>query len=75
MPREEFIRVCGHLFEHSPWVAQKTVDRRPFLDRGDTHRKLFSAIGESPGRVRIEFLRTHPGLAGKEAQEGNMTRD
>lgn len=75
LPKDEFVRVCGHLFEHSPWVAQKAADKRPFADRGDMHRKLFSMIEESPEKVQIDFLRAHPELAGKEAQQGSLTRD
>jgi 2-oxo-4-hydroxy-4-carboxy-5-ureidoimidazoline decarboxylase len=71
--REAFVAVLGHLFEHSPWVADETYDRRPF----GTADKLYAALcatmrGAAPAR-QLALVRAHPDLAGRLAQAGKLT--
>ena len=40
MPRDEFVRCLGDVFEHSPWVAERTFDKRPFADIGGLHAEI-----------------------------------
>jgi 2-oxo-4-hydroxy-4-carboxy-5-ureidoimidazoline decarboxylase len=35
-----FVSALGHLFEHSPWVAEETWAKRPFRDAGHLHAEL-----------------------------------
>ncbi|HEY6563368.1 MAG TPA: 2-oxo-4-hydroxy-4-carboxy-5-ureidoimidazoline decarboxylase, partial [Pirellulaceae bacterium] len=43
-PMEDFVRVCGPFFEHSPWIARRTWDRRPFPSRQALHEAFVETI-------------------------------
>jgi 2-oxo-4-hydroxy-4-carboxy-5-ureidoimidazoline decarboxylase len=71
--RAGFVAALGHLFEHSPWVADETYAKRPFRDS----EALFGALratmrGASMDR-RLALLRAHPDLAGRLAHAGALT--
>ncbi len=34
---ERFLAVCGPLYEHSPWVAERAFSRRPFASLAALH--------------------------------------
>ncbi|MGH7180183.1 MAG: 2-oxo-4-hydroxy-4-carboxy-5-ureidoimidazoline decarboxylase, partial [Tepidisphaeraceae bacterium] len=40
MSCEDFVRVAGPFFEHSPWIAARTWAKRPFGDTGKLHSAL-----------------------------------
>lgn len=73
MDRETFMRLFGGVFEHSPWVAERAWDARPFADFGALHRAMVEAVSRVPAEQQVALLRVHPDLAGKEAEEGTMT--
>ncbi|MBU4527144.1 MAG: 2-oxo-4-hydroxy-4-carboxy-5-ureidoimidazoline decarboxylase [Desulfomicrobium sp.] len=71
--REVAILAMAPLVERSAWVAELTVDARPFAD----HEALAAALVETilvagPERQRSMF-NVHPELAGREAIENRMT--
>ena len=37
LSREEFVRVVGPVFEHSPWIAEVAAAQRPFPTRTALH--------------------------------------
>jgi xanthine dehydrogenase D subunit len=65
----------GALFEHSPWVAETAWRRQPFGTVVDLHAALEAAIREAPRDRQLELIRAHPELAGREAEEGTLTRE
>ncbi len=69
----EFVERLGAIFEHSPWVAETVVDQRPFASRAELHRAMCSAVAAAPQMRRLELLRAHPELAGKQARDGALT--
>ncbi len=71
--REAFVAALGHLFEHSPWVAEETFSRRPFGTADELHAALCATMrGAAPAR-RLALVRAHPDLAGRLAQAGKLT--
>lgn len=75
MPRDEFVRCLGDVFEHSPWVAERAFDKRPFADIGGLHAAMFEAIQTSAFARQLAFLRAHPELAGKAMVARSLTAD
>jgi OHCU decarboxylase len=75
MDREAFVRRFGPLFEHSPWVAERAWERRPFRDAGDLLAALAAAVHEAPREDQLALIRAHPDLAGRAAIEGTLTAD
>ncbi|MCV2219730.1 2-oxo-4-hydroxy-4-carboxy-5-ureidoimidazoline decarboxylase [Thauera sp. Sel9] len=73
MDREAFMALFGGIFEHSPWVAERAWEARPFSDFDALHGAMAAAVGAVPTAQKIALLRVHPDLAGTEAQEGTMT--
>lgn len=75
MSQEEFVAMFGSLFEHSPWVARQAWRRRPFGSRGALHAAFEDAMGSAPRERQLALIRAHPELAGREAEEGELTDD
>lgn len=71
--RAAFVGALGHLFEHSPWVADEAYAKRPFRDPD----ALFGALRETMRGAsmdrRLALLRAHPDLAGRLARAGALT--
>jgi 2-oxo-4-hydroxy-4-carboxy-5-ureidoimidazoline decarboxylase len=44
LSREEFVRIVGPMFEHSPWVAERAFPRRPFGSRDELHTTLCDVV-------------------------------
>lgn len=75
LDRAGFVAAIGHLFEHSPWVAEETWPRRPFRDAAHLHAELCAAMrGASPER-QLALIRAHPDLAGRLAQQKQLTAE
>jgi 2-oxo-4-hydroxy-4-carboxy-5-ureidoimidazoline decarboxylase len=73
LERAPFTALLGHLFEHSPWVAEETWPRRPFRDVAQLHAELCATMrGGSRDRL-AGLIRAHPDLAGRLARLGQLT--
>ncbi|MCX6951368.1 MAG: OHCU decarboxylase, partial [Verrucomicrobia bacterium] len=44
LDRAPFTAALGHLFEHSPWVADATWAKRPFRDAAHLHAELCATM-------------------------------
>ena len=73
MDRDAFVKAFGGIFEHSPWVAERAWQARPFADIGSVHDAMKAVVRALPREEQVALLRVHPDLAGKEAEEGTMT--
>jgi 2-oxo-4-hydroxy-4-carboxy-5-ureidoimidazoline decarboxylase len=69
----EFVAVCGPLFEHSPWVAERAVSRRPFTDRTQLHHALCATVDRASPEEQLTLVRAHPDLVGRAARTGGLT--
>ncbi|MBS0659212.1 MAG: 2-oxo-4-hydroxy-4-carboxy-5-ureidoimidazoline decarboxylase [Verrucomicrobia bacterium] len=73
LPKDEFIERLGGIFEHSPWVAQKVVGKRPFRDREHLFKAMTDAVRRAGAEKQLELIRAHPDLVGKAAKEGKLS--
>lgn len=73
--RQAFVAALGHLFEHSPWVADETFAHRPFRDAAHLHAELCATLARSSRALQLELIRAHPDLAGRLAQAGRLTAE
>lgn len=64
MGREEFTRLFGPVFEHSPWVAARTCAHRPFQSREDLHAALCATVAKASDDEKLSLIRAHPDLIG-----------
>jgi allantoate deiminase len=73
--RDDFVRRFGGVFEHSPWVAERAWDARPFASVDDLHEKLCSVVRGASGDEQLALISAHPDLVGRLAREGRLTRE
>lgn len=71
----EFVTALGHLFEHSPWVAEETWLRRPFRDAVHLHAELCRTMQSASIAKQLELIRAHPDLAGRLARQNQLTKE
>ncbi len=73
--RQDFVRALGGIFEHTPWIAERAYERRPFADVGELHAAMLAVLAAAPREAKLALICAHPELAGKEASAGTMTAD
>ncbi|AOS44295.1 Uric acid degradation bifunctional protein PucL [Lacunisphaera limnophila] len=71
----DFTAALGHLFEHSPWVAEETWPQRPFADADALHAALCRTMRAAPREQQLALIRAHPDLAGRLAQQKQLTAE
>ncbi len=64
MPPGEFVRVAGPVFEHSPWVAERVVNERPFPDVSALHAAMCEKVKAASPEEQLSLIRAHPDLVG-----------
>ena len=75
LTRAAFTAALGHLFEHSPWVADETWPQRPFHDVAELHAALCVTMRAATKEQQIALIRAHPDLAGRLAQQNQLTAE
>jgi 2-oxo-4-hydroxy-4-carboxy-5-ureidoimidazoline decarboxylase len=70
-----FTAALGHIFEHSPWVAEETGSRRPFRDARHLHAELCATMRAASTGRQLALIRAHPDLAGRLAVARQLTAE
>ncbi len=65
----------GGVFEHSPWVARRAWQRRPFRSIDDLHRAMMAEVRQAHADEQLALVRAHPELAGREAVDGTLSEN
>lgn len=73
--RPSFVATLGGIFEHSPWVAERAFEARPFPSIDALHGAMVRAMRGAPEATQLALIRAHPELAGKAAIRGELTAD
>lgn len=73
--RNEFVRLVGPGFEHSPWIAETTWARRPFASVEQLLGALCQTVRDASESQKLALIRAHPDLVGRAAQAGTLTRE
>lgn len=72
---DEFVRVVGPVFEHSPWIAEATCGQRPFGDVSQLHAALCATVRAADEARQLALIQAHPDLVGKLALAGRLTKE
>ena len=75
LDRAAFTAALGHLFEHSPWVAEEAWAQRPFASVEALHGALCATMRAAPLGRQLSLIRAHPDLAGRLAQQKKLTAE
>jgi 2-oxo-4-hydroxy-4-carboxy-5-ureidoimidazoline decarboxylase len=63
--RDRFVATIGWVFEHSPWVAERAWERRPFASVGELHGAMVADVLAAPPDEQMALLRAHPDLGAR----------
>ena len=63
------------LYEHSPWIADQTLARRPFRSLPHLKYCLVQTLAAADRAAQIALIRAHPELAGKAMQSQTLTTE
>src|SRR3954463_7947955 len=65
------LRLLDGAYEHSPWVAERAVARRPFRSLSHLKHALAQIVGAAGEQQQLALLRAHPDLAGQAMAAGS----
>ena len=65
LAREDFVRLAGPVFEHSPWIAEAVADQRPFGSVPALWEAMCAVVRQSPEERQTALIRAHPDLVGR----------
>lgn len=73
LDQTDFCTGLDGIFEHSPWVAERAWNQRPFQSLDDLHRAMTDVVSNANQAEQLALIKAHPELAGKEAATGTLT--
>ena len=75
LDKQTFVQSLGSIFEHSPWVAERVYDQRPFATLEALHQQMLTVMQQADKDEQKRLILSHPELAGSAARSGQLTRD
>ena len=76
LSRAEFVAAFRDIYEHSPWVAERTFDAG-LTDSANTiehlHQCMSAQMLKADKALQLALINAHPDLAGKAAVRGELT--
>jgi 2-oxo-4-hydroxy-4-carboxy-5-ureidoimidazoline decarboxylase len=73
LAKPQFVARLGGVFEHSPWIAERAWQRRPFRSVAELHRAMLDAVVSR--EEKLQLARAHPELAGSETLTVDSTSE
>ncbi|MFT4047782.1 MAG: allantoate amidohydrolase [Solimonas sp.] len=70
---DAFVAQLDGIFEHSPWIAARTAEQRPFATRFMLLDALCATMFAATRDEQLALVRAHPELAGSAALRGELT--
>ncbi|WP_052144567.1 2-oxo-4-hydroxy-4-carboxy-5-ureidoimidazoline decarboxylase [Halalkalibacter okhensis] len=74
MDQSEFVEVVGAVFEHSPWVAERSWKNHPFDHLEQMYNVMIKEMHAAPSSLKRSLLRAHPDL-GTRLEVSESSRD
>ena len=71
----DFVDALRGIYEHSPWIAARAAQARPFASLASLKLALQSTVDAASIDEQLALLRAHPELAGKAAIAGALTAE
>ena len=72
---EKFISILHGIFEHSPWVAEKAVNQKPYTSLQHLHQTMVETVKNSPYTDKITLIRAHPNLGERISMTNHSTKE
>ena len=71
----QFVAALDGIFEHSPWVAERSATTRPFASSAHLLAAMHAAMFAATSDEQLALIRAHPELAGKAAIRRELTAE
>ncbi|NCW24560.1 MAG: 2-oxo-4-hydroxy-4-carboxy-5-ureidoimidazoline decarboxylase [Betaproteobacteria bacterium] len=71
--KSDALAMLDGLYEHSPWVAARSLERRPFLSLAQVKRTFAEVVHQAGEQAQHDLIAAHPELAAKAAIAGQLT--
>jgi N-carbamoyl-L-amino-acid hydrolase len=63
------------LYEHSPWIAERALAKRPFTSLAQLKHAMVTVLAEAGRDAQLALIRAHPELAGKAMVSKSLTAE
>jgi len=76
LDRDAFVAAFADVYEHSPWVAERTFDQgveAGFDEVEVLHARMAAVLFAASRKEQLALINAHPDLAGKAAVRGELT--
>ncbi len=73
--RARFVDAIGGVFEHSPWVAERAWERRPFASVDELHDAMMLEVTRAPRHEQLALLHAHPDLGTRARMSDSSTAE
>lgn len=70
-----FVELLGKVYEHSPWVAERSFADAPFADVDALLQTMQRTLAAASRDEQLALIRAHPDLAGRAALRGELTAE
>ena len=74
-PLEEARQLLQGLYEHSPWIAEGALARRPFRSLAHLKHTMARLVSDAGRQAQLTLIRAHPELAGKAMVANTLTAE
>jgi beta-ureidopropionase / N-carbamoyl-L-amino-acid hydrolase len=71
----EALGMLDGLYEHSPWIAERALARRPFQTLAQLKRVMVEVLDAAGRDTQLALIRAHPELAGKAMVANSLTAE
>jgi N-carbamoyl-L-amino-acid hydrolase len=73
--RDTFAALLDGTYEHSPWIAERAWDARPFTSLAALKLALVQVVRDAGRDAQLALIRAHPELAGKAMVSKTLTAE
>ncbi|MEX1168432.1 MAG: 2-oxo-4-hydroxy-4-carboxy-5-ureidoimidazoline decarboxylase, partial [Hydrogenophaga sp.] len=74
-PLPEAVQWLDGLYEHSPWIAEEALAKRPFASLAALKHAMVSVLNAAGVEPQLALIRAHPELAGKAMVSNTLTAE
>jgi len=74
-PLAEAVQLLDGLYEHSPWIAEQALARRPFASLAALKHAMVAVLDQAGVEPQLALIRAHPELAGKAMVAQSLTAE
>lgn len=75
MEPNDFVRLAGRFYEHSPWISERVFEQRPFNSVDDLATQMSRVVRNATSEQKLDLIRAHPDLVGRLARENKLTSE